>query len=165
LQRRRYKLKQFVERLSQKRSIRLNFLAVSLIIFFLVYIAYASVSIRSSVTIGSRGSVKALYFGVYWDSECNNPVSNIDWGIMEPGSSVNVTIYIRNEGNAPMRITLNATNWSPSNASDYMRLEWDYSGQILQPNENIKTVLFLVVSLDALKVTDFSFDILITPFD
>lgn len=119
----------------------------------------------SSVTIGSRGSVKALYFGVYWDSECSNPVSNIDWGIMEPGSSVNVTIYIRNEGNAPMRIALNATNWNPSNASHYMRLEWDYSGQILQPNENIKTVLFLVVSLDALKVTDFSFDILITPFD
>lgn len=161
----RNKLELFIDQLSRRKPTRFYVLVASLFIFTSVCVVFASISLRSSVTIGSRGSVKALYFGVYWDSECNNPVFNIDWGIIEPGSSVNVTVYVRNEGNVPMRIALNVTNWNPSNASDYMRLEWDYSGQVLQPNENIRTVLFLVISPDAIKVTDFSFDILITPFD
>jgi hypothetical protein len=46
-----------------------------------------------------------------------------------------------------------------------MRLEWDYSGQILQPNETIKIGLFLIISPDVTRVADFSLDILITPFD
>lgn len=159
------KLARFMSLLFKRRSTKIYVLLILLVMFGSTFAVYSYVLLTSTVIIGTRGSVKALYFGVYWDDECNNPVLNIDWGIVEPGSSANVTVYLRNEGNAPMRIALNVTNWYPPNASDYMRLEWDYSGQILQPDETTRIVLSLIISPDVTSVADFALDILITPFD
>ena len=46
-------------------------------------------------TIGNVGSIKAINIEVYWDSNCTDEVSTIEWGTLEPGSSRNVTVYVR----------------------------------------------------------------------
>jgi hypothetical protein len=106
--------------------------------------------------------VKALGLGVYWDSGCKSPVSYIDWGIIEPGVPANATIYIRNEGNVPVNISLETVNWSPLNASSHIELDWNYTGQLLMTSESIQVTLALLVSPVVEKVDDFSFDIVIT---
>ncbi|MDH5448217.1 MAG: hypothetical protein OEX01_04350, partial [Candidatus Bathyarchaeota archaeon] len=46
-------------------------------------------------TINNQGNVNSIGVGVYWENTCINEVSTINWGYLEPGSSQNITIYIR----------------------------------------------------------------------
>jgi len=143
-----------------RRNLRLS--AVMLIVCVFSAVVYASVSMNMfSTTIGSRGAVKTLGVGVYWDVGCNNPVSSIDWGVVDPGSRENVTVYVRNEANVPAVISLSTENWDPPEASSYMTLGWDYSGQTLEPGESIGVTLTLSISSDIQDVTEFDFDIVI----
>lgn len=112
-------------------------------------------------TIANAGSVKAIGVGVYWDQSCLNTVTSIDWGVLEPDSNVNKTVYIRNEGNIAATLSMATSNWNPSSASDYMTLSWDYGGQTLDANEVIQVELTLSVSASITGITSFSFDITI----
>jgi hypothetical protein len=85
----------------------------------------------------------------------------LDWGLVEPGSVENVTVFIRNEGNAVVSLSLNATNWNPSNASDFIKLGWDYGGQMIHPNEVVQVALILSVSPIIEGISTFTFDIVI----
>ena len=53
-------------------------------------VAQLNSSWTKSRTISNMGYVKAIGVGVYWDQNCTNAVSAIDWGILEPGSTKNV---------------------------------------------------------------------------
>jgi hypothetical protein len=112
-------------------------------------------------TISNAGSVKTIGVGVYWDENCANAVTSINWGIIEPGSNVNKTVYIRNEGNAAATLNMTTSNWNPVAASSYMRLIWDYAGQTLTVNEITQVKFTLTVSSDITDITNFSFDITI----
>lgn len=126
-------------------------------------LVYASVSVYLfSMTIRSRGAVKTLGVGVYWDSTCNNPVSSLDWGIVELDVQKNVTFYVKNEGNVAGRLSLSAVNWDPPSASNYMTLIWDYLGEILEPNEIILVTLTLFISPDIQGVITFNFEAVVS---
>jgi hypothetical protein len=56
---------------------------------------------------------------------------------------------------------MNATNWNPSNASDYISLSWDYGGQLVNPGELIPVIFTLSISESVEGITSFSFDITI----
>jgi hypothetical protein len=113
-------------------------------------------------TISNVGSVKAIGVGVYWDQNCTSAVSAIDWGILEPGSTKNVTVYIKNEGNTAISLSMTTSNWNPSNATSYLSLNWDYDGQTLAPESIAEVTLVLTVSANITGITNFSFDIVIT---
>ena len=113
-------------------------------------------------TFSSYGAVKAFGVGVYWDSNCSLPVSSIDWGLVEPGLASNVTFYIRNEGNYAVTLFLEAENWDPENASDYLTLKWDHAGQIIDLDEIVGVTLSLWASPDIADVADFRFDVVIS---
>jgi len=90
-------------------------------------------TLLGSVTLPNTGTVKAMGVGVYWDSSCSNQVTTINWGTVNPGSTKDVTVYIKNEGNAPETLSLEIQNWNPTSASSYMSLTWDYEGEYLKP--------------------------------
>jgi len=119
-------------------------------------------AVQSNRTISNAGSVKAIGVGVYWDQACSNPVTSISWGTIDPGSSVNKTVYIKNTGNNAATLSLTTSNWSPSNASSYMTLSWDYNGQPINVNAVIQVKLTLSVLSSISGITSFSFDITIT---
>jgi len=146
--------------MSLRQRIALKPLAVLLSIVALIVLA--SGFTQSSVRIVGRGTVKAVGVGVFWNSNCTDPVSFIDWGLVEPGSMNNVTVYVRNEGNVAASISLATENWNPSNASDYLALSWDYDGRLLNPLEVAQVVLTLSVSLSVHGIDSFSFDIIIS---
>jgi hypothetical protein len=118
-------------------------------------------AVQTSRTVSNAGAVKAIGVGVFWNNECTDPLSSIDWGILEPGSSKNVTCYIRNEGNSVSTLSMYASNWSPSNASDYLTLSWDYGGQSINPDDVTQVTFTLSVDASIDGITSFSFDITI----
>ena len=133
-------------------------------IFVIAFVASMAVAyglISVSVRLSSVGTVKALGVGVYWDSGCSQTVSFIDWGLAEPGTVKNVTVYIKNEGNAPITLSLQTANWNPSNAADYISLSWNYNGQTIGPNQVAAITLSLSISSNIQGITTFSFDIVI----
>jgi hypothetical protein len=143
-----------------KRDFRLLTFALAVCVFSVL--VYTSVSVYLfSTTIGSRGTVRTLGVGVYWDEICSNSVSYIDWGIVDPGSQENVAVYVRNEGNVPASILLDTVDWDPPKASSYITLSWDYSGQLVEPDDSIRVTLTLLISPSIQNVASFDFDIVI----
>jgi hypothetical protein len=121
-----------------------------------------SSALTNNRMISNTGSVKAIGVGVYGEQACTNPVYSINWGILEPGSSVDKTVYIRNEGNTAAKLSMTTSNWNPSNASNYITLTWNYGGQTINVNAVIQVKFTLTVSSSISGITNFSFDITIT---
>lgn len=127
-----------------------------------VLVIQALSSAQASRTFSNTGTVRTIGVGVYWDNECTDPVSSIDWGTLEPGATKDVTIYIRNEGSSDSTISMYTSNWNPSSAWEYIGLSWDYAGQQMSPDEVIQVTLTLSISSSIEGITSFSFDITIT---
>jgi hypothetical protein len=113
-------------------------------------------------TISNYGNVSAVGVGVYWDSSCTNMVLSIDWGALEPGASVDKTIYIKNEGSLPVLLGMTTEDWSPASASSYMTLSWTRESYVLNSGSVVQAVLTLSVSSGVSEITDFGFDIIIS---
>ena len=122
-------------------------------------------TLLGQVTLPNLGTVKAIGVGVYWDSGCSNSVTSINWGTVEPGSTNDVTVYIKNEGNTPATLSSSTENWDPSIASTYMSLTWNYGGQVIDVGAVVQVTLSLTVSDTIEGVTSFSFDIVIIGSD
>ena len=118
-------------------------------------------AVQTSRTVSNAGTVKTIGVGVYWDDGCANPLSSVDWGVLEPGSSENVSCYIRNEGSSVSTLSMYTSNWSPSNASGYLSLSWDYGGQSIDVDEVVQVTFTLSVDASIEGITSFSFDITI----
>ena len=116
----------------------------------------------STRTNQNLGSIRTVNVGAYWDSACTNATTTIDWGTLSPGNVANVSFYLRNEGNTPMRLSLTTQNWSPASASSYMSVSWNREGQTLAGGNVILVTLTLNVSSSISSVTSFSFDTVIT---
>jgi len=118
-------------------------------------------AVQSSRTVSNAGTVRTFGVGVYQDSDCINALNSFDWGTLEPGSSKNVTCYVRNELSSVSTLSMYTSNWSPSNASDYMSLSWDYGGQSIDVDEVVQVTFTLSVDASIEGITNFSFDITI----
>ncbi|UCE16453.1 MAG: hypothetical protein JSV12_02230 [Candidatus Bathyarchaeota archaeon] len=138
--------------------------ALALVVYILTLSLIGTVmsTIQTNRTISNAGAVKAIGVGIYWDQACTNAINSINWGTIEPGYTVNETCYIRNEGNSASTLSLQTSNWNPSNATDYMSLIWDYGGQSINPNEAVQVALTLSVLSSVQNITSFSFDITIS---
>ena len=112
-------------------------------------------------SIFDNGKVSTFGVAIFWDSSMNNPLSSIDWGNLEPGVNKNIECYIKNIGNTISILTLETTNWNPSEAATYIDLNWDYSGQSLNVNQVIRVTLILSISENIQGITSFFFDIII----
>ena len=113
-------------------------------------------------SIAYANSVKGIGVGIYWDQACTNKTLSLNWGPVDAGSTKNLTIYVRNEANSAVSLWLSTTNWTPSACSDYMSLNWNYSGQRLKVDEVIPLELTLTVNSTITGITSFSFDTIIT---
>jgi hypothetical protein len=112
-------------------------------------------------TVTNSGSIKAIGVDVYWDQACTNPVSSVNWGIVSPGGTKDITVYIKNTGNSPITLSMATSNWNPTNAHNYMTLTWNYAGQTINANNVTPVTFTLTVSASITGITNFSFDITI----
>ena len=93
------------------------------------------------------------------DSQCLNLISNVEWGDINVGGSVSRMVWVKNSGEADTYLTLTTENWNPTNAGDYLSLDWDYNGNPLEPDSIRQIVLTLNVSPSIQGINAFYFDI------
>jgi len=115
-----------------------------------------------SVVIHTTGEIKAIGVAVYHDPNGSSPCTSIDWGILGAGDLAGVTVYIKNVKNTPANLTFAMNNTQPPKFAPYSTLSWNYSGQILQPAQQICVQISLLIDPNIQNVTAFSFDIVIT---
>ena len=98
---------------------------------------------------------------IYIDQACTQTLTNIVWGEIEAGDSCSETIYVKNNGETGVVLSLETENWTPSDLLDYITLEWDYDGASISPGQVETIVLNLSVSGSAPPMSSFNFDIVI----
>lgn len=140
-----------------------NIALVSVLTFAIMgMVASVLSTLTTNRTIPSSGSVKAVGVGVYSDNSCTNAISSIDWGMLEPGAAKNFTIYIKNEGNTAVTLSMKTGNWNPPSASTHIMLKWNREAYTLSAGSVISAVLTLSVSSNISGITSFNFEITIT---
>ena len=101
-------------------------------------------------------TIKGIGVGIYWDQACLNQTLSLNWGTIAAGTSKNLTVYIKNEGNSAISMSLSTSNWNPPSASSYISLNWNYTNQRLKTNEVIPIELTLTVSPTIDGITNFN---------
>lgn len=124
--------------------------------------ALVSAALVTSKTVNSTGTVMAVGVSVYWDSVCTNQTSSFCWGVVSPGSTASVTLYVKNNGTAPVTLTASFGNWNPASAASYLTPGWNCTNYVLGAGLVAAAVLTLAVSQSITGVTNFSFDITLT---
>jgi len=160
-------------RIEKKKHLVVMLLAVALVASLTPALVNFTSIIHSTV-IGSGGTVDLPFgfgfgsggtvylpvgVGVYWDNNCTDSVKEIDWGTIQPGSTVNVTVFVKNEGNRAISLNITAENWSPLETTSYMTFSSNYMGQTINVREILQVTLSLTTSSNIEDITSFSFDI------
>jgi hypothetical protein len=136
--------------------------AIVLVVLSAGILGVALSAVQVNRTISNIGSIKGVGVGVYWNRACTNRTSSANRGVIDPGTSKTLTVYVKNEGNAATTLSMATQNWNPSTASSYLTLSWNYTGQTLSVNQVLQIRLTLTVSSTISGITSFSFDIIIT---
>ena len=84
--------------------------------------------------IGNQAVIQSVNAEVYQDSACTIPLTHIEWGILIPRSSTSYIGYIKNRGNVPIVLSMDALNWNPIEAGSYIGLTWNLQGISLPVN-------------------------------
>jgi hypothetical protein len=132
---------------SQRNIKPLTFMALAVTVLVASVTMTALAASINSRTVPSRGEIKSLNVSVYWNSACTNATSSIDWGVLTLGTTISRTIYVRNEGNVPLKLSMIAQNWNPTNAASYLSTR--------------AATLSLSVAANTAGITSFTFDIII----
>lgn len=122
--------------------------------------AYAVMTSQRSVP--GAGLVKAAGIGVYWNPQCTNATSFLDFGLLEPGESKSFDLYLKNEGNSALQLDMTSQNWNPGNSADYLTLTWNRQGYVVDPDEVITFSIQLSLSANVQGIDSFSFDAVIS---
>ena len=162
----------------KKRSSLIGFIKSSrktLLLMLIVIVASVATTTIISISLNnyhnfsfpSLGNIKTIGVEAYWDSNCENRTTLLNWGTLWIGSSYNTTLFIKSVSNYDVTLNLNVTDWEPDKISDHLMLSWDYDGKIIQPGEIVKVVLTSSIDysgrsisyLISNRITDFNFEI------
>ena len=115
---------------------------------------------QTSKTLSSTGSIQtSAEIGVYYDSGCNYPLTSLSWGTLEPGGSQAIVCHIKNEGNSALTLSMYPSGWDPTEAADYLTLNWNYNGNPISPDASVQVTFTLSVDENIEGISSFSFDV------
>lgn len=117
---------------------------------------------RQCYRMKNTGIIKSINCVVYWERDCLTVVTDIDWGTLDPNTSKNRLLYIRNEGSGNITLQLTTENWIPDNCTYYITLTWNYGNQVIVPDEVILITFTLTISANITGINNFTFDIIIS---
>jgi hypothetical protein len=101
--------------------------------------------------------------GLYSDSACTVPYTNLNWGSPTPGSTVNRTFYVKNTlPSISLTLSMTATNWYPSSAEGPLAINWNRQGTMLSPGQSTEATITLAVSSITTSITSFGVQIVIS---
>lgn len=115
---------------------------------------YTTFSNSGSIQIQSTAEIN-----IYQDYFCQYELTSVSWGTLEPGESQTVEIYVRNDGNTATTLSFITDSWSPTNAGQYMDIDWNYAGTAIDPDGVRRITLTLTVASNIEGIENFSFDL------
>ena len=124
-----------------------------IIILLLLFLILLIISYQPGVDVAafrSRGTIKSD-FKVFFDEAQTEEVTVIDWGVLDLGTNMTVTVYLED---AVADVEVTTANWSSAEAQKFLTLTSLCEGGQLG--------LTLHVSPEIRDVETFSFDIIIT---
>ena len=132
--------------------------------FFVVLTSSTLISgvVISKQSINSGGTITSMNVEIFNNIACTETCTNINWGTLTPGESINQTVYIKNSGNRQLTLFLTVENWIPTNASNHLILSWDKESANLEPDQVTMATLILSADLEINAIDNFAFDIIIT---
>ena len=136
-------------------------LALGAIVIAVIGCFAVSGLLNVSRTFSSTGTVKAINVEVFWDLGCTQPVSDMGWGLIEPGENVTNTVYLKNTGNAALTLNMSYANWNPASAGNYIVLSWNREGLYIDVDEVLAADILMSVSDTITGITGYSFEITI----
>lgn len=98
--------------------------------FIMYNLVFRKSSFPSASAVLTGGNI-----GVYWDANCTQTVTSIDWGNLTPGDTEEVVVFVRNEGNQTLDLSLTLQNWNPANASQYVIFSWNYMDSVIHAGD------------------------------
>jgi hypothetical protein len=138
----------------------------------LVFIAVTLSAVTAGVLIAQQdvpnsGSIGGNITSTVDISVYNNPdatiiCSALDWGNLNSGDTATKTIYIKNVGNVSETLSMTATNWTPSTATQSLYLTWNQEGAILAAGEVVPATIVLKIVADTGDLSDFSFNLVVS---
>jgi hypothetical protein len=117
---------------------------------------------QTTKTLSSAGSIQiqtSAEIGVYSNPQCTTPLTSLSWGTLEPGGSQTRDCYIKNEGDTALTLSLETSNWNPTEAASHLTLNWNYNENPVDPDAVVHVTFTLSVSPNIQGITSFSFDI------
>ena len=130
------------------------------------YILYTSILSENKIN-DSMPNMKTIiegppYLIVSWDSNADELVQTISWGLIEPNNTVEFTLYFLNVGINPLscELTWNETSWKPEGANQFFNLYWNLDS-LIEPGKSVEVLLSLWASPEADQVDNFSFNVVI----
>jgi len=140
------------------KTLTLFFFSASLT---LLMIALALTLLNSSSTLRASGRIKTIGVSVWTYHMGAQQITEIDWGTLEPSETTTRFLFIRNDGNTPVTLTITTQNWTPANASVYIHFSTSYTGATIEPSTLHAVNFTLHIDAAIHDITTFSFDILI----
>ena len=139
------------------------FTAIAIVgLCFLLLATCVFAAVTFSKTVSSTGSVTAIgNIAVFSDSTGQTSLNTITWGEVAPGSSITVSIYVKNTGNVPMSLAIATANWVPATYGQYLTISWNYQGQQVQAG-NLQKIDVTLASVANSPGGSFSANIIIT---
>lgn len=134
----------------------------SLVLIIALFFALASSFTVSGVLSGIKFvsgtyTVKCKNIEVYWDTDCLQCVTIVEWMYLEPGDAVNKTIYLKNVDDRPLELSMTLRNWYPLETDGYMSFSWNREGDRVDAGEVLPTILTVHVSEKYPDVDSYSF--------
>lgn len=126
-------------------------------IILIMIVSLIAIKLLNQPALPSVAAVDGLRVGIYWDEECTREVQTIDWGLSQPGESETVSVFLKNEWNTPILLSLNTTDWAPTEAAGLISFNWDYNRQKLNIGDITPVTFILTVDIVTNGITSFSF--------
>ena len=138
-------------------------------LFMLLLIPILSVSLipiiilwgKSPLTNNVEYGDQTINLDIFLDEGCTSKVTSFFWGEITPGGSSSMVVYIKNRSNLPVILSCCISDPSPSDATEYLVLNWDREGYLLEEHKTVKAILTLSVSRWA-KFDNFSVNVIIS---
>lgn len=140
-------------------NLKLKILYAVAIIILLIGIVSVSAAMYQTIKIKSTGQIKGVGCDIFADPEGVIEVTNLDWGILEPRESKNITVYVKNTGNVPASLSMWTETWIPEEAEIYVAFVWNYEGMTVPVDAMAKVTFTLTIDQDITGINMFSFNI------
>ena len=137
---------------------KLSALGISILITS-VLISTSFAVLSTEKTVHGSGSIKGVGLGIYADQQCQIEAAAIPFGVLEPGSNKDFTLYLRNEGNTDLTLYMTTQNWIPIEATEHMTVTWNREGYQISQDQVISFVITLNVSPNIQDIDTFDLDI------